>query len=201
MSLPRRAIRFPGIEGLPLILVASNALVYVFELLNPGISGALALSPAHVRAGEVWRLLTFLFVPPAMSVFFMFFWLYLFYIYAAALEEQWGSSRFTLFYLVGALATAAVGLAPAPGYVSNAYLNASLFLAFATLHPNFEILIFFILPVKVKYLGYFTWAWMAWSFLGGGTLGRLAVAAAAGNFLIFFWKDIVDNLRLKFRRF
>jgi hypothetical protein len=194
--LPDRLGPFEGIDGLPMIIVASNALVYLFELMQPGLMGTLVLSPGAVAAGEWWRLLTFLFVPPPMSPLFMLFWLYLLHTYASALEEEWGTFRFTAFYFVGAGLTALLGFVPAHGLVPNVYLNASLFLAFAALFPDFELLLFFVLPLKVKYLGYATWLWMGWSFLTGGALERLAVAAAVANYLLLLGPDLWDKAAL-----
>jgi hypothetical protein len=188
---------FKGIEGLPLILVASNALVYIFELMNPGLVSSLVLSPSVAQSGEYWRFLTFLFVPPPMSAFFLFFWLYLLYLYAEALETEWGCARFSAYYLVGAAATAAVGFIPAWGVVPNIYLNTSLFLAFAALFPDFELLVFFFIPLKVKYLGYFTWAWMAWSFYGGSSLDRWAIAAALLAYILFMGPSLWQKTALR----
>ncbi len=190
---------FKGIEGLPLIIVASNALVYIFQLMNPGMAESLVLAPPAVLSGEYWRLLTFLFVPPAMSPIFILFWLYLLYLYAEALENIWGSARFTLYYLIGAVATAALGFFPAWGIVRNTYLNAGLFLAFTALFPNFELLFFFVIPMKVKYLGYFTWGWMALAFYQGGTLDRLAIGAAIIPYLIFIGPSHWQSISLFYR--
>jgi membrane associated rhomboid family serine protease len=197
LRLPDRWGRFQGIEGLPLILVASQAMVYIAELLSPGLASLLVLSPWDLRAGDWWRPLTFLFVPPTRSVIFLFFWLYLFYVYAAALETEWGTFRFTIFYLTGALATAAVGLYPAPGVVPNVYLNACLFLAFATLFGDYEILLFFVLPTKVRYIGYVTWAWMVLAFLRGTVLDRLAILAALLAFFLLLGPHLWDRLALR----
>lgn len=197
--LPDRWGPFDGIDGLPLIIVASNALVYLFELMQPGLLNSLVLFPGAVHAGEWWRLITFLFVPPPMSPFFMLFWLYLLYTYASALENEWGTFRFTVFYLVGALLTALAGLVPVRGLVPNIYLNASLFLAFAALFPDFELLLFFVLPLKVKYLGYATWIWLGWSFLTAGFLARLAVAAAVANYLLILGPDLWEKATLRWQ--
>jgi len=194
--LPDRWGPFHGIENLPLILVASMGLVFIFELLMPGLVSSLVLSPGRVMGGDYWRFLTFLFVPPTMHPLFMVFWLSLVYLYAESLEAQWGTFRFTVYYLIGAIGTAAVGLVPAPGIVSNVYLNASLALAFAALFPNYELLLFFVLPVKIKYLAYLTWAWLAWSFYAGGILDRLAIVAALLAFFLVLGPDIWDRLTL-----
>lgn len=199
MKLPERWGSFHGIEGLPLIIVASNGLVYLFEMVKPGLTPFLTLLPPALYAGELWRLATFLFVPPAASPIFMLFWLYLLYVYADALEREWGAFRFTGYYAVGVFATAAVGFFPAWGAVPNVFLNASLFLAFAALFPDFELLLFFILPLKVKYIGYFTWVMLVWAFLSGGWQTRLAVLAGLVNFFLFFGPDSWSGLRLRWQ--
>jgi membrane associated rhomboid family serine protease len=182
-----------------MVIVGSNAIVYVFELVKPGLVPYLTLFPPALYAGEFWRLLTFLFVPPAMNPIFLFFWLYLIYVYAQALEHEWGSFRFTVYYLVGALATAAAGFYPGFSPVSNMFLNASLFLAFATLFPDFELMLFFILPVKVKYVGYFTWFMLVWTFVTSGAQTRLAVAAGLANYFLLLGPDLWGRAKLRWQ--
>lgn len=198
---PSRWRAFEGIEGLPLIIVASNALVFLFDLVQPGLTAFLRLSHPALAAGEYWRLVTFLFVPPPMNPLFMVFWLYLVFLYANALERAWGSFRFTLYYLVGSLATAAVGFFPSPEPVPNAYLNASLFLAFTALFPDMELLLFFILPVKVKLLGYLTWVWLAWDFWAMGPTTRLAIAAAILSYLVLLGPALRERAMLRWQVF
>jgi hypothetical protein len=181
MKLPDRLGNFFGIEGLPMVIVGSNAIVYVFELVKPGLVPYLTLFPPALYAGEFWRLLTFLFVPPAMNPIFLFFWLYL------------------IYYLVGALATAAAGFYPGFSPVSNMFLNASLFLAFATLFPDFELMLFFILPVKVKYVGYFTWFMLVWTFVTSGAQTRLAVAAGLANYFLLLGPDLWGRAKLRWQ--
>ncbi|MBP8003728.1 MAG: hypothetical protein KA044_01635, partial [Elusimicrobia bacterium] len=67
-----RRLRWPGLEGLPLILVGSHALVYLFEMFQPGLVERLTLSRADLAAGEWWRLATFLFVPPFIDTVLFF---------------------------------------------------------------------------------------------------------------------------------
>lgn len=201
MRLRSRWGSFEGIEGLPLIIVSSNALVFLFDLVQPGLTAFLRLSSAALAAGEYWRLATFLFVPPPMHPLFMVFWLYLVYLYAAALERAWGTFRFTVYYLVGAVATAAVGFYPSMDPVPNAYLNASLFLAFAALFPDMELLLFFVLPVKVKVLGYLAWAWLAWDMAVGGATTRLTIAAALLSYLVLLGPTLRDRAVLRWTVF
>lgn len=194
--LPDRWGRFEGIEGLPVAIVGSQALVYVFNFTGGNLASLLHLTPAAFYGAQPWRLITFLFVPPETNFFWLCMWLYVTYIYADALETAWGSFRFTLFYAVGALATMAVALWPWAGYVPNGFLNTSLFLAFATLFPETELLLFFILPVKVKYLGYIAWFGLAFGLWAGSATTRLAILASLVNFILLLGPDIFDKIRL-----
>jgi membrane associated rhomboid family serine protease len=202
--MPRSPIRwgaFQGIEGLPLMIVASNALVFLFELTNPGLTAYLRLSFPALAAGEYWRLLTFLFVPPPMNPLFVVLWLYLLYLYASSLERVWGSFRFTLYYLLAAVTTAAVGFYPAGEAVTNTYLNAGLFLAFTALFPEMEVLLFFVIPTKVKYLGMVTWVWLLWDFLVLGAVPRLTIGAAVFSYLCLLGPGLWDRIRLRWQVF
>src|SRR5579883_2456094 len=131
--LERRA-GFLAIPGLAVFLAGMNAAVAVLSQLKPEFPFMLGLDPDLLRQGQVWRALTFLFVPPPMSLLWLFFWLLLFYAYASRLEQAWGDFKFTIFCLVGAVGTVAASLIcgrPFP----NTVFQTSLFLAFAHLYP------------------------------------------------------------------
>lgn len=148
------------------------------------------LVPAYVSVmGEWWRLATFVFIPPGGGLLVAFA-LYLFYLYGSALEHHWGALRYNLFLFTGYALT--VGLAFVTPYspATNLFLGGAVFLAFAWLNPEFEILVFFILPVKIKWLAVLAWAGYAWTFFSGDLTDKLGVAAAVGNFLLFFSHDI-----------
>ncbi len=199
-----------GIEGLPLIIVLSNALVFLFNAFQPGLIDLLNLSNDALRAGQWWRLVTFVFVPPFVSdgaaaslsplgVLMMVVWFMFLHTMVTALDEAWGSFRFTVYFLAGVAATALVGLLPLHGVVTNGYLQASLFLAFATLFPDVEVLLFFLLPVKVKWLGYVTGASLGWALLTGGTLTRLTVVAGLVNYFLILGPDLWDRVLARWR--
>ena len=160
----------------------------------------LLLIPSFVLAGEVWRLLTFLIVPPITNPICAFFFWYLFYLMGTALEQHWGYFRYNVYLLVGYLATVAVSFVTPEMASSNGYLQASVFLAFAFLYPNFELFLFFILPVKIKWLAMLTWFGYLFTITFGDWLSRLLVLASICNFLLFFGRDIADRMRLGRRR-
>jgi len=193
-----------AVPHLAAVLVAGQVLFFLAGLLSPtGVPiDQMALDPRAVAGGgEYWRLITFLFIPPdAHPIFLVFAW-YLFYLMGTALENRWGAIRFNQFILIGWLATAAVSFLP-PGWpVTNAYLAGSVFLAFAFLFPDFQILLFFVLPVRIKWLALLAWLHYAWAFLAAPHwTDRFAILAAVANVLLFFGRDIALRLRAADRR-
>lgn len=181
-------------------LIAGQTVLYVLFMMGKLDRSITWLSADLLLAGEWWRLITFLFDPPSMSPIFVFFAWYLFYLMGSALEEYWGAFRYNAFLVLGYLLTVGVSFLM-PGFpASNAFIGGSVFLAFAFLFPDFQLLLFFILPVKVKWLAALTWLYYGYLFLFGGWPSRLLVLASVGNFLLFFGRDIYVNLRYGKRR-
>lgn len=205
-GLERRFGRF-AIPNLSLYFVAGQVMVLALALFGrPDILMLVDLLPAAVLEGQVWRVVTFLFVPPVTgqltmtgAVFLAFGW-YMFWMMGSALESYWGAFRYNLFLLVGWLLTVAVAFLFPMSLASNAYLAGTVFLAFAFLNPDFELLIFFILPVKIKWLALLAWLGYAYRFAVGGWPTRLAVLASVGNFLLFFAPEIISRIRSGRRR-
>ena len=108
-----------------------------------------------------------------------------------ALESNWGHVRYTLYVLIAYLATlgAAAFVPAAPA--SSGYIGLSVYLAFAYLYPNFELLLFFILPVKIKYLAWLTWIFMFINFATGDWETKALTVSSVANFLLFFGKQIL----------
>jgi membrane associated rhomboid family serine protease len=192
-----RHFQWLTIPQFPLFIATANGLIYLMSQAQPAFVERLILDPGAVRAGEWWRVVTFLFVPPPMNPFFLVFWLLLIYQFAQALENAWGEFRFFLFYLIGAAVTVAAALAVLHAPLGNVSLNTTLFLAFATLYPDFELLLFFIIPIKVKYLAYFLWLTTALSFVWGSFGTRVAIGASLANYFLFFGADLWSAARLR----
>lgn len=193
--LERKLGRF-AIKQLMTYIIGLNLLVYLLSLAYPESSapGLLYLDPRLVLQGEVWRLVTFVFIPPAASILWIAFILYFYYMVGTGLEHEWGSFRFNVFYLTGMLGTVLAAFLTGAGS-SALYLNLSLFLAFAYIYPDFEILLFLILPVKVKYLAWLNWLFLAFTVLTAPLAAKAAAVVAMGNYFIFFGADIISNMR------
>ncbi len=184
-----------AVPNLTLYLVIGQTFVLLTTMLGVIDLGRLVFVPELVKAGEVWRLATFLLVPPPVSPLFVAFALYIFYLFGNTLEQHWGALRYTLFLLFGwALTVGLAFLAPRMG-VSNLFLAGSVFLAFAYLNPDFVMYLFFVLPVKIKWLALLTWVMYGWTLIVGDWSQRLGVLAATGNFLLFLGPAIVRDMQ------
>jgi len=193
-KLERKLGRY-ALPNLTLLLVGGQAAAFLLSRVRPEFGAQLVLIPSRVLAGEVWRLVTWVFLPQTNSIWFIIFELWLLFIFGRALEGYWGAFRYNVFLLIGVvLSIGSAFLVPwAPA--TNAYLMASIFLAFAYLNPDFELLLFFILPVKIKWLAYLTWAGFALSLVLGTWMTRAMVAAGIANFFVFFGHDIWLRVR------
>jgi hypothetical protein len=198
-KLERLLGRF-AIPNLSLYLIIGQIFFWGLAMMTGFDIEKIALIPAAVSAGEVWRLVTFLLVPPNTHPVFIAFAWYIFFIMGTALEHYWGPFRFCAFIGVGWLLTIAVSFLTPLVYASNLFLAGSVFLAFAFLNPDFELLIFFILPLKIKWLALLQWLSYGYVLAVGSWSERLAVLAATGNFLLFFAGDIANRIRAGRRR-
>ena len=185
-----------GIKGLMTYIVGLNAIVFVLTYLDTtgAFSGKLMLVPQMVLQGEVWRLLTFIFIPPTTSLLWLVFALYFYYMIGSSLENEWGTFKFNIYYFTGVVAMIA-GSFLTGSLATSVYLNLSLFLAFACIFPNYQIMLFFIIPVKIKYLAWLDAAFLGYTLLIGSLSSRVMVIASILNFLLFFWKYLYSIFR------
>jgi len=194
-KLERSLGRF-AVRNLMKYIVMLNAVAFVLIYLDPTgfVYSKMVLVPQLVLRGEIWRIFTFIAIPPDFSPIWIAFALYFYYMVGGALESEWGTVRFNLYYFLGILGTIAVsfifGIPVTPGYI-----NLSLFLAFARIYPNYELLIFFILPVKIKYLALLQWVFIAFTILTGSMPSKITAIVSIINFFIFFGGDILRGVK------
>lgn len=193
-SLERKFRRY-AIHNVTLYIILGQVLFFVFQLSGRFILDRVVLIPDLVLTGEWWRLVTFLFIPPLTNPIFAFFAWYLFYLMGSALENHWGAFRYNVFLLVGYAVTVAVSFIVPMAAATNLFIGGSVFLAFAFLYPDFTLYIFFILPVKIKWLALLTWVGYAYQVLVGTWSTRLLVLASISNFLLFFGRDILWRMK------
>jgi hypothetical protein len=198
--LERRLGRY-AIEHLILYIVAGMAIIWVLSLSRPYAVGRLMLDMHAVRRGQVWRLVTFLFLPPPSSTYWILLNLYFAWWVGSSLEEHWGAFKFNVFYFVGVGATIAGAIVGGP--TTNFWLNWSLLLSFATLFPDVTILLMFVLPVRVKWLGIAAAAYMVYVASIGTSADRAAIVASVVNYVLFFgehWWGVSRGRRVVVRQ-
>ena len=211
--LDRFCLRHPrlGIPNLMKYIVIGNILVFVLDMFSIGGTGAastlLAFLPARILHGEVWRLVTFVFVPYITgrginSFFWLAIMLYFYYFIGNTLEREWGTVKFTVFYVFGVILNILVGFLV--GGATMNYVNLSMFFAFATLFPDMQVLLFFIIPIKVKWLAWVDAAFFVYEIIrmlfAGYPLLALMPVVAILNYLLFFAADIGDTVSYWKRR-
>ncbi|MBX3262957.1 MAG: rhomboid family intramembrane serine protease [Labilithrix sp.] len=180
--LERRFGRF-AIERLTTYIVGGMAIVFVLASARPEFLDYITLDPSRALR-EPWRFVTYLFIPRSMGLVWILFSLYFTWLIGQNLENEWGAFKFNVFYFLGALGTTVAAYLLGPQ--GNFWLNTSLFFAFATVFPNYEILVFFILPIRVKWLALLTLGLIAFYFFQGNLAVKAAIAIAFGNYLLFF---------------
>jgi len=178
------------IRNLMLIIICGQILVFAFSYMGIDIANKLILNKNAVMNGEVWRLITFIFVPSSYSIISFIFSMYFYYLAGTGLEHQWGEFKFNFYYLIGMISTIIVAMITGAN-ATGTFINLSLFLAFAKVYPNFQILLFYIIPIKVKYLAIFNWIIIGYSFLSAASVGgKILTLVPLINFFLFFGKDI-----------
>ncbi|MGN1267511.1 MAG: hypothetical protein ACI4UH_06200 [Dorea sp.] len=165
----------------------------------------LSLNAEAILGGQVWRVITFIIQPPNASYLFVILVLYTYFLLGRELEAAWGAFRFNLYFFSGMLfhVLAAFAVYFATGVcmeMDTWYLNLSIFFAYVALFPETRFYVFYVIPVKAKWLGildgvYFLYT-IAQGFMpayGGNPVygyyyqaSALAAAVSILNFVIFF---------------
>lgn len=197
--------RDKGIRNLMLYVVAGTVLMYLMYLMDPSqlFYRIFSFNRAAILRGQVWRLVTYIFLPTDTNVIFLAISLYFYYFIGKSLESQWGPFRFNLFYFSGIILTDLSALIL--GFNANiSNLNLSLLLAFATMYPENRVLLFYVIPVKLKYVAWFYFVLIIYELLVYPLADKIFVICALLNYLLFFGSEILqilpDFLRPRGRR-
>lgn len=188
-----------SVPGLPLYLAAMTAAVALLTAFKPEFPAVLTLDPELLLRGQVWRALTFLVVPPPAGYLWLLLWLALLYSCLSALEAAWGDFKVTVYVLVGALCTVAGALSLRTG-MDPTMIHLSSFLAFARLLPDREVLVMFVLPVKVRWLAALAALLVAVEFASEGLPGRVYLLSGLMSYILFFGRGHLLDLRQAWRR-
>lgn len=206
-----------AIRNLSIVLVICYAIGYLIEMIVPSLINYLTLNPYAILHGQVWRLVSWILIPPEESnIFFTLIMLYFYCSIGTTLERTWGTYRYNV-YLFGGMLFTIVGSFLLMGYCyftqpvitfmgrivtintpyeyfnfismmfSTYYINMSIFLGFAATFPDHSVLLMFIIPIKVKWLGVIYGVMLFISFLQGNIYSKFVIAASLMNFIVFFF--------------
>lgn len=209
-----------AVSNLSLVIIMCYGFGYLLQYVNASFLNYLTLNPYAICHGQIWRLVTWVLVPPDTSnILFIVIAMMFYYSIGTSLERVWGTYAYNVYIwlgigitIIGAFVVMAVSyiLAGTAGisltgesaaayfaaisrYFSTYYVNMSIFLAYALTFPDAVVLLWFIIPVKVKWLGVLYGVLLAWDFVStamrGGWFVCVAMAASLANFLIFWLRS------------
>ena len=194
-----------GIQRLMLYIVVISAGVLVALMASGGeFFRFLYFDPVLILRGEVWRLITWIFSPVNSNPLWAAVALYFYYFVGSTLEREWGAGKFTIFYAFGILLNAIYGfimwfVVRTPVALTPTFLNFSMLFAFATLFPDFSIRLFFIIPLKVKWLALFNAVFFAVSIIQGIWTGdyfqALLPVVAILNYILMCGYELLSYIR------
>lgn len=179
-------------------IIALYALGIIVFLYDPMVYYTfLALDPQQILKGQVWRLVTFLIMPPGGSnIFFTLISMYIYWSLGTTIERVWGAFRFNIYFFTGVIGTIAAAFivyaiygAGASLYlwmVGTEYINFSLFIAYAFTFPDAQFLLFFLIPIRAKILGYIEMIVYVVLFITGTLADRIMIAVSLINVIWFF---------------
>lgn len=200
-----------AISNLSLKLVVFYIIGYVLYFVQPAIFSLLTIDVSAILHGQIWRVVSWLLVPPdaGSNLFFVAIMLFFYYSIGTALERTWGDYKYNVYIFMGIILTVIsaflwtgfmrlTGLTGADleyvtrigaTYFSTYYINMSIFLAFALTFPEARVYLFFVLPIKVKYLGWIDVGFLLLSMFSGNSAERFVIAAALLNVLLLFLRS------------
>lgn len=197
-----RKFRGRGIPNLTMYVIICYVVGYALNVINPGLLRLLSLEPLYILQGQVWRLVTWVIYPPDSSnvIFFALIILFFYYPIGTSLERTLGSFRYTLYILSGVVFTVLgafllyflLGGNVLVGSVfSTSYISLSTFLAYAVCYPDMQVLLMYVIPVKMKWMALFYVVIIGYEMLqyimAGAWFLVIPIAASLLNFVIFYF--------------
>ena len=184
-----------GIPNLMKYICIANVVFWLVSSVNSGILGYMTFNPYYILRGQIWRLVSFVLIPPS-SGFLAFVAFYFYYFIGSTLERQWGTAEFNVYFFSGILLTVIYGfiiylLFRISVNLTAEYIYLSMFFSFAALFPDMQVLLFFIIPIKIKWLALVDAAFFLLAVIGNSFPVNLLPLVAILNFFIFCGADLM----------
>lgn len=191
-----------GVHNIMLYISIGNVAFWILSMIKPALMQYFTFAPAMILRGEVWRLFTFIIYPPttgmlAFIAFYFYYWI------GSTLEKYWGTGEFNCYLLIGwgliivygFIVYFITGINYSYGGECVEYLFLSLFFSFASLFPDVKVLLFFIIPIKMKWLAIVDAVFFLMAVINNPFPWKLIPVIAIINYLIFFMPDILRMIR------
>lgn len=183
-----------GIENLMRYVTAANVVFWLLGAVNRPFLSFLAFDPALIMRGQIWRIFSFMFYPPSMGVL-AFLVFYFYYWMGSTLERTWGTGQFNVFFFSGIILTVIYGFIIyfVTGYsvrLDSTYIYFSMFLAYAVMYPDMQVLFMFVIPIKMKYLALIDVVYFLYGVVNTVFPLNMLPLVALLNFLIFCGDDL-----------
>lgn len=195
-----------GLRNLMLYIIIGYAAVYLLSSMDTThtVLNLIKFDPALILQGQIWRLVTWVFYPTTDNIIFAAIMLYFYYFIGSTLEREWATPKFNIYYLFGILthvvfAFIVWGITGNSVFINSSFLNMSMFFAFAVFYPDQRVMLFFFIPIKIKWLALFNAAFFVISIISsiidGAYFDIIVPIAAVMNFLVFCLDDLMRYLR------
>lgn len=187
-----------GVPNLMKYVVIANVAFWLIGAVNPTLMSYLTFNPALILRGQVWRIVTFALYPPSTGLL-AFVAFYFYYMIGNTLEQYWGTPQFNVYFFSGLILSVLYGFIMyfVTGISFNLtaeYVYLSMFFSFAVLFPDMQVLLFYILPIKIKYLAYLDAALFVLGVFTTPFPANFLPVVAVLNFLIFCGGDLFSSL-------
>lgn len=184
-----------GIPNLMKYITIANAVLWLLNVVNSRLLPYMVFSPYWILRGQVWRLISFIFIPPSTGIL-AFIAFYFYYFLGTTLEQQWGTTRFNLYFFSGVVLTILFGfliywITGISVSLTAYYLFLSMFFSFAVLFPDMQVLLFFVIPVKMKWLAILDALFFIYGIFTTPFPANLVPVVAILNFFLFCGEDLL----------
>lgn len=190
-----------GIPNLMRYLTIANVVFWILGTANSVLLSYLRFDAGLIMQGQIWRLITFMVYPPSMGllaflVFYFYYWM------GTALEQVWGTAQFNIYLLIGWALTVIYGflvyfIGGLRISIDAQYLYLSMFFSYAALFPDQTVLLFFFIPIKMKYMAIIDAVYFLAAVITNPFPVNLLPVVAVLNFFIFFSGTLLQRIPKK----
>ena len=190
---------FVGIPNLAPLLCAMAGMAFLAKAMGGASVERFLFDPVLVLQGEWWRLFGFPVSDGLDNPLYLIFYVLYLYFVINALESHWGPGPLTVFLGLGYISALAASFLTMQPLSIWFYILENVSLAFGTLFPDMELYIYFVLPVKAKWLAMLAGGYIIFQCLRGGVFVTLFLTITLIPYLLFFSPMLYTLVRTRYK--